>query len=104
MITWCMRVDFGKGADRFSARVASATQNGRLEIYLDTLVGEPVGVLEIGNTGGEQHWVVKSTPLRRKVKGIHKKVYLVFKGDVQKQELFLLDWFKWEKASARMYE
>lgn len=89
-------VDFGKGVNNFTARVASAVENCRLEIYLDSLINEPVGVLKINNTGGEQNWTIESGLLKQKLTGTHKKLYLVFKGDVKTNNLFKLDWFKFD--------
>ncbi len=90
-------IDLGNGVSKFTAKVASGTRGGRLEIHLDTLSGEPVGILEVENTGGDQTWIIQSTSLSRKARGIHKKLYLVFKGDVEVRNLFKLDWFKLEK-------
>lgn len=89
-------VDLGKGADTFTAKVASGSKGGRLEIYLDSLNTEPIGILNVENTGGEQSWIIKSTRLNKPLKGLQNRVYLVFKGDVDIANLFKLDWFKFE--------
>ena len=65
-----------------------------MEIYLDTLYSEPIGVLEVNNTGGNQGWIIKSTLLNRKVKGSYKRLYIVYKGNGD--NLFNIDWFKFE--------
>ena len=49
-------VDFGAGAGRFEARVASATSGGAIQIVLDNLNNAPVGSVSLGNTGGWQNW------------------------------------------------
>jgi hypothetical protein len=89
-------IDFGKGTNTFTARVASGNEDGRLEVYLDSLIGEPVGVLEITNTEGKQNWETKSVKLKQKIEGTYNKVYLVFKGKIGEDNLFNLDWFKFE--------
>jgi arabinoxylan arabinofuranohydrolase len=50
-------VDFaGKGARKFSARAASATAGGKIEVRLDSPDGKLLGTCEIGETGGAQKW------------------------------------------------
>ena len=92
-------INLGNGADIFSAKVASETKGGQLEIYLDSMLNKPIGVLEVKNTGGEQKWTIQSTGLSKNAKGFHKKLYLVFKGKEQEDNLFKLDWFRFEKSS-----
>jgi len=89
-------VDFGKGVNHLTAKVASGTKGGKLEIYLDNLSSEPIGVLHVNNTGGDQKWEIKSAKLNKNIKGSHSKLYLVFKGDTEVDNLFNLDWFKFE--------
>ena len=90
-------INLGNGATTFSAKVASGTKGGELEIYLDSMLSKPIGILKIKNTGGEQKWTIQSTGLSKNAKGSHKKLYLVFKGKAQEDNLFKLDWFKFEK-------
>ena len=61
------------------------------------MLSKPIGILKIKNTGGEQKWTIQSTGLSKNAKGSHKKLYLVFKGKAQEDNLFKLDWFKFEK-------
>ncbi|WBB78172.1 family 43 glycosylhydrolase [Micromonospora sp. WMMD882] len=49
-------VNFGTGANSFSARVASAGNGGRIELRLDSTSGPVVGTCTVGNTGGYQTW------------------------------------------------
>ncbi len=54
-------VDFGsQGAKRFSARMASASNGGSIEIRLDSASGPLVGTCEAVSTGGWQTWATKS--------------------------------------------
>ena len=89
-------INLGKGVKTFTAQVASEAQGGRLEVYSETLSGKPIAVLNIPNTGGKQAWQTQSVQLNERVKGIHKKLYLVFKGDTEAESLFNLDWFRFE--------
>lgn len=82
-------VDFGKGAKRFSASVASASNGGSIEIRLGSVDGSLLGVCEVGNTGGWQNWKTLSSKIK-KTKGVH-DVYLVFKG--VDDQLFNFDWW-----------
>lgn len=72
-------IDFGAGAHTAVFSVASATQGGKIGIYLDNLDTRPIGTCEVENTGGWQTWVTKSckTP---GVTGRH-DVYFKFVGN-----------------------
>ncbi|MBV5283664.1 MAG: family 43 glycosylhydrolase [Paludibacter sp.] len=71
-------VDFGKGAKKFSASVASASQGGKIEIYIDAKNGILLGTLDVKNTGDIQTWKTLLCKVN-KVKGVH-DLYFVFKG------------------------
>ena len=47
-------VAFGTGATSFTARVASATSGGRIEVRLDSATGPLVGTCTVAGTGGWQ--------------------------------------------------
>ena len=49
-------VAFGGGATYFTARVASATSGGRIEVRLDSTSGPVVGTCTVAGTGGWQTW------------------------------------------------
>jgi arabinoxylan arabinofuranohydrolase len=49
-------VAFGAGASSFTARVASATAGGTIELRLDSVSGPVVGRCTVPNTGGWQTW------------------------------------------------
>ncbi|GAB3841364.1 hypothetical protein GCM10029963_12410 [Micromonospora andamanensis] len=53
-------VAFGTGATTFSARVASATSGGRIEVRLDSASGPVVGTCTVAGTGGWQNWTTTS--------------------------------------------
>ncbi|TBL45346.1 MULTISPECIES: family 43 glycosylhydrolase [unclassified Micromonospora] len=50
-------VAFGTGATTFTARVASATAGGTIEVRLDSATGPLVGTCRVSGTGGWQNWV-----------------------------------------------
>ena len=82
-------VDFSMGASSFKARVSSATQGGYIEIYLDSIDGEPIGSLAVSNTGGWQSWVTRSCKVKD-ISGVH-TLYFKFTGN----EGFLLNLNWW---------
>jgi hypothetical protein len=85
-------VDFGKGAKTFEASVASASKGGQIEIRLNGIDGELLGVLGVSNTGGLDNWTVQSCKVK-KTAGIH-DLYFVFKGG--EGELFNFDWWRFK--------
>lgn len=56
-------VGFGAGAATFSARVASATSGGRIEVRLDSATGPVVGTCTVPGTGGWQTWATTTCPV-----------------------------------------
>jgi hypothetical protein len=83
-------VDFGKGAKRFEANVASITNSGSIELRVDDKTGSLIGNLDVKNTGNNLHWETISCKLK-KIKGVH-DLYFVFKGN--DSNLFKFDWWK----------
>ncbi|WP_152344620.1 carbohydrate-binding protein, partial [Mycobacterium tuberculosis] len=71
-------LDFGSGATGFSARVASATSGGTIEIRLDSIDGPLVGTCVVPGTGGWQTWVTVNASVSG-VSGSH-DLYLKFTG------------------------
>lgn len=53
-------VGFGAGASSFSARVASATGGGRIEVRLDGVSGPLAGTCTVPGSGGWQSWTTVS--------------------------------------------
>ena len=49
-------VDFGDGADKFTASVSSATSGGNIEIHLDSTDGKLIGTCAVPSTDGWQNW------------------------------------------------
>lgn len=82
-------VDFGSGADTFTASVASDTNGGVIEIHVDSTTGPVIGVCEVGNTGGWQTWEEVSCDVV--VDGEH-DLYFVFSGG--SGYLLNVDWWK----------
>lgn len=83
-------VDFGKGAKRFEASVASATQGGSIEIRIDGPAGPLLGTCSVENTGGSSNWILQKCKIK-KTKGVH-DLYFVFAGADDK--LFNFDSWK----------
>lgn len=87
-------VDFGDGAKRFTAAVASESKSGTIELRLDRLDGTLIGECQIGSTGGKDKWQQRSCQVQ-KIGGRH-DLYLVFRGR-HKAELFDFDWWRFDK-------
>jgi arabinoxylan arabinofuranohydrolase len=85
-------VDFGKGAKRFFASVASGSNGGNIEIRTDSISGPLLGTCLVQNTGDWQNWVTQKCAIK-KSKGIH-DLYFVFKGGESK--LFNFDYWKFK--------
>lgn len=85
-------VDFGKGAKKFEASVASGSAGGRIEIRLGGVDGTLLGASEVKNTGGWQNWELQSAKIK-KVEGTQ-DVCFVFKGGAG--ELFNFDWWRFK--------
>lgn len=82
-------VDFGSGADKFTASVASDTEGGVIEIHTESPTGPIIGVCEVGYTGGWQTWEEVSCDVV--VEGEH-DLYFVFSGG--SGYLLNVDWWK----------
>jgi hypothetical protein len=93
-------VDFGEGADTFTASVASAESGGNIELHLDSKTGPIVGNLKVGGTGGWQNWEEVSTSVAG-ASGEH-DLYLVFNGG--DGYLMNVDWWKFDGAGASSTE
>lgn len=86
-------VDFGSaGASSFTARVASATGGGNIELRLDTTTGALVGTCGVGGTGGWQTWTTTSCGVNNSLaRGVH-DLYLRFTGG--SGYLFNVNWWQ----------
>ncbi len=85
-------VDFGPGAEQFTARVASDGSGGSIELRLGAVDGPLVGTCAVPPTGGWQDWATVSCPVANAT-GIH-DLYLVFTGDPG--YLFNVNWWQFE--------
>ena len=93
-------VDFGEGADTFTASVASAESGGNIELHLDSKSGPIVGNLKVGGTGGWKNWEEVSTNVVG-ASGEH-DLYLVFNGG--DGYLMNVDWWKFDGAGSSSTE
>lgn len=91
-------VDFGSGASKFEARVATATSGGSIEVRLDSPTGSLVGTCSVNGTGGWQTWVTKSCPITG-ANGIH-DLYLKFTGS--SGFLFNINWWSFSPLSTSL--
>ena len=80
---------FGTGAASFTARVASATSGGRIEVRLGGSTGTLAGTCTVPGTGGWQSWTTVSCPVT--ATGTQ-DLYLRFTGGGG--SLFNLDWWQ----------
>jgi len=72
-------IDFGKGATKFEATVASLSSKGNIELRADGLSGKLLGKMEVKSTKNIQDWKAQLCKIER-ISGIH-DLYLVFKGE-----------------------
>jgi arabinoxylan arabinofuranohydrolase len=84
-------VDFRTGAVSFSARVASATTGGSIEMHLDSLTGTLMGTCAIAGTGGAQTWATKTCDISVAT-GVH-DLFFKFTGSGT-GELFKFNWWR----------
>ncbi|MGW4155415.1 family 43 glycosylhydrolase [Micromonospora chersina] len=82
--------DFGAGASSFTARVASATSGGTIELRLDGTAGPVVGRCAVPGTGGWQTWANTSCAVTGAA-GTH-DLYLRFTGG--SGNLFNVNWWQ----------
>ena len=86
-------VDFtGRGAAKFRARVAGATDDGAVELRLDNENGPIIGSLKVKSTGTLDKWKTQSCDVSG-AKGVHD---LVLKFTGGKEPQFNFDWWKFE--------
>lgn len=83
-------VNFKKSAKSFQANLSSISNNGKIEIHLDSLTGTLLGTMQLKNTGDPHHWAVQTFKIKG-VKGVH-DLYFLFKGT--EAGLFNFDWWK----------
>lgn len=84
-------VDFGEGATKFLAHIASKNDGGVIELFVDELDGESIGKCEIEGTGDWKKW--KTVECDVEVSDEH-DLFMVFSGE--EEYLFDMDWWKFE--------
>lgn len=83
-------VAFGGGATAFTARVASATSGGRIEVHLDGVNGPLAGTCTVAGTGGWQTWATVTCPVSGATGT--RDLYLKFTGG--SGNLFNVNWWQ----------
>jgi hypothetical protein len=83
-------VDFGKNAKSFTASVASAGKDGKIDLHLDSPTGPLVGTCTVSNTGGAANWKTASCPVEHAT-GVH-DLYFIFTSG----EALRFDWWIFE--------
>jgi arabinoxylan arabinofuranohydrolase len=83
-------VDFGNGAKKFEASVASDSNGGNIEIRLGSKTGQLIGTCRVKKTGSGQKWKTVKCKTTS-ASGVH-DLYFVFTGG--QGELFNFDWWK----------
>lgn len=89
-------VAFGSGATSFTARVASATSGGRIELRLDGVNGTLVGTCAVPGTGGWQTWTTVTCPVNGAT-GTH-DLYFRYTGG--SGNLFNVNWWQFGGGGA----
>ena len=84
--------DFGKGAKKFEAKVASPFGSAAIEIHIDSLGGPLLGSLSVKKTGDWQKWSTQACAIK-KVMSVH-DIYFVFKGT--EGPLLNFNWWKFD--------
>lgn len=89
-------VDFGeKGAEGFTASVASRYYGGTIELRIGGVEGELIGELNVPYTGEWYNWQLEYTEVEN-VKGVH-DLYFVFMGG-EPYELLTFDYWVFSEA------
>jgi MYXO-CTERM domain-containing protein len=90
-------VDFGTGATSFSARVASSTSGGSIELHLDSVTGSTIATCAVTGTGGAQSWKTVSGCAVTGATGVH-DLFLRFTGG--SGDLFNFNWWQFDGPGA----
>ncbi|MBN1760189.1 MAG: family 43 glycosylhydrolase [Chitinispirillaceae bacterium] len=88
-------VDFGTNATTFTARVASESSGGKIELHLDSQNGSLIGTCDVKGTGGWDKWETISCAITG-ASG-KKDLYLKFTGGNGK--LFNFNWWKFDSPN-----
>ncbi|WP_109436767.1 MULTISPECIES: family 43 glycosylhydrolase [Aquimarina] len=85
---------FEKGKqNKLTARVASGSKGGIMEIRVDNPRGLLLAKVQVENTGGWDSWKEITVPFVNQTKGV-KNIFVTFKGS--KGYLYNIDWIKFE--------
>ncbi|KAH8669744.1 glycosyl hydrolase [Tricladium varicosporioides] len=90
-------VAFGDGATSFTARVASESNGGNIELHLGNETGPLVGNCSVIGTGGWQKWVTVTCPVSGAI-GTN-DLFFLFTG-TGSGYLFNFSWWQFAKAAA----
>ena len=90
-------VDFRTGASSFSARVASSTGGGTIELHLDNLTSPRIAACAVMGTGGPQAWKTLSSCPVTGATGVH-DLFLRFTGG--SGDLFNVNWWQFDGPGA----
>ncbi len=82
-------LDFGSGIDRFQIKTAGISQEGSVEILLDSLDGRKIGSCEIHSCDQKNNYQISDCEVDQ-VSGIHA---LILKFSGGSEALFDIDWF-----------
>ncbi|SEK92936.1 Carbohydrate binding domain-containing protein [Ruminococcus sp. YRD2003] len=88
-------VDFGQGAEKFTACAAANGSGGTIELHLDKKDGPKIGECAVTGTGGWQNWQEFSCDVS--AEGEH-DLYFVFTGG--NDYLMNFDWWQFEGAGS----
>ncbi len=88
-------VNFGEGAESFSARVSSEANGGRIELRLDSVDGKLIGTCNVSPTGGWQEWKTVTCPVSEAT-GTH-ELYLVYRSNSPNSDYLMnINWFQFK--------
>ena len=91
-------VDFGTGATNFTARIASASGGGSIELHLDSLTGTLIGTCVVPVTGGPQTWSnVFCSISAASAQDVH-DLYFKYTGS-DGTNLFNFNWWRFQSAA-----
>ena len=90
-------VDFSKQPSFFKASVSSGMRGGVMEVRLDSIKGDKIAEVRIGNTGGWTNWTTLQTCIEKSVSGT-RDLYFVFTGE-KGVKLMNFDWWQFTDGS-----
>ena len=90
-------VDFNKQPRFFKASVASGMRGGVMEVRLDSIKGEKIAEVKIGNTGGWTNWTTVVANVEKTVSDT-RDLYFVFVGD-KGVKLMNFNWWQFTDGS-----